>query len=198
MSGTRWTDEFIDSHFPRPDAQLGLSSFATPLLVYGQVEVTVPQVGSEQSAFSQAAATANPGICPSSGSTSSNQWSVQDNVNGWTITSGPNAGDTAWVHFTIQSNGSTNAICIWNIGLTSQMYPNKCYAPPNPPSIQRSGGLQAFDFGNIAATTSPVTLQIGATLTETSGSGTDGPERRLMRATADSGGPAAEMRVMPC
>jgi hypothetical protein len=149
-----------------------LSSFATPLLVYGQVEVTVTQVGSEQSAFSQAAATANPGICPSSGSTSSNQWSVQDNVNGWTITSGPNAGDTAWVQFTIQSNGSKNAICIWNIGLTSQTYPNKCYAPPNPPSIQRSGGLQAFDFGNIAATTSPVTLQIGATLTETNGSGT--------------------------
>jgi hypothetical protein len=142
------------------------------LLVYGQVEVTVPQVGSEQSAFSQAAATANPGICPSSGSTSSNQWSVQDNVNGWTITSGPNAGDTAWVQFTIQSNGSTNAICIWNIDLTSQTYPNKCYAPPNPPSIQRSGGLQAFDFGNIAATTSPVTFRIGATLTETNGSGT--------------------------
>ncbi len=75
------------------------------------------------------------------------------------------------------------------------MYPNKCHAPPNPPSIQRSGGLQAFDFGNIAATTSPVTLQIGATLTETNGSG-NGPERRLMRATAASGGPAAEMRVM--
>jgi hypothetical protein len=59
-----------------------------------------------------------------------------------------------------------------NIGLTSQTYPNKCYVPPNPPSIQRSGGLQAFDFGNIAATTSPITLQIGATLTETNGSGT--------------------------
>ena len=116
-----------------------MSSFATRLLVYGQVEVTVPQVGSEQSAFSQAAATANPGICPSSGSTSSNQWSVQDNVNGWTI---------------------------------YKTYPNKCYSPRNPPSIQRSGGLQAFDFGNIAATTSPVTLQIGATLTETNGIGT--------------------------
>ena len=177
-----------------------MSSFATPLLVYGQVEVTDPQMGSEQSAFSQAAATANPGICPSSGSTSSNQWSVQDNVNGWTITSGPNAGDTAWVHFTIQSNGSTNAICIWNIGLTTHIIsdvPQQVLCAPES-SVQRSGGLQAFDFGNIAATTSPVTLQIGATLTETSGSGTDSPERRLMRATADSGGPAAEMRVMPC
>ena len=46
--------------------------------------------------------------------------------------------------------------------------PQQVLCAPESPSIQRSGGLQAFD----AATTSPVTLQIGATLTETNGSGT--------------------------
>jgi hypothetical protein len=143
------TDEFIKSRFPRPDTQLALDTFASQPLVYGQVAVTIPQAASEQNAFLASTAGIEPS-CQSTGSPVANQWSVQNNVNDWTIGSGTNAGDQATVQFTIQSNGSTNAVCIWQIDVTSQNYPNKCYSPT--PS-QRSGGLQAFDFGNIAAST---------------------------------------------
>jgi hypothetical protein len=155
---------FINSHFPRPDAQLGLSAFSAPSLVYGQVEVTVPQVASEQNAFLASTAGVEPS-CQSTGSPVPNQWSVQNNVNDWTIASGSNAGDQATVQFTIQSDGSTNAICIWNIDATAQTYPNQCYSPPHPPVSQRSGGLQAFDIGNISATTSGGMLEMVAELT---------------------------------
>jgi hypothetical protein len=153
------TDEFIDSHFPHPDVQLGLNtSTTTPSLVYGQVEVTIPQVSSEQDVFNPAAPSS---ICPGSITTTSNKWSVQNNVNDWRIASGPNAGDYGTVQFVIQSDGSTNAICIWQIDATQQLYPKTCYSPS---STQRSGGLQAYDFGNIAATATGGTLGMVASL----------------------------------
>jgi hypothetical protein len=144
------TQQFIDSHFPHPDTQLGMSTFTSPFkpLSYGQVAVTVPQVGSEQNVFNATNAAESPS-CPSSITTTANTWSVQNNVNDWTIAAGPHKGDSATVQFVTQSNGSTTGICIWQIDVTTQDYPNKCYSPP--PS-QRSGGLQAFDYGNIAAT----------------------------------------------
>jgi hypothetical protein len=144
------TQPFIDSHFPRPDAQLGMSTFTSPFkpLAYGQVAVTIPQVGSEQNVFNATNA-AQSTSCPSSITTTANTWSVQQNVNDWTIAAGPNKDDSATVQFVTQSDGSTTGICIWQIDVTTQKYPNKCYSPP--PS-QRSGGLQAFDYGNIAAT----------------------------------------------
>ena len=144
------TQPFIDSHFPHPDAQLGMSTFTSPFkpLAYGQVAVTIPQVGSEQNVFNATNA-AQSTSCPSSITTTANTWSVQQNVNDWTIAAGPNKDDFATVQFVTQSDGSTTGICIWQIDVTTQEYPNKCYSPP--PS-QRSGGLQAFDYGNIAAT----------------------------------------------
>jgi hypothetical protein len=144
------TQQFIDSHFPHPDTQLAMSTFTSPFkpLAYGQVAVTIPQVGSEQNVFNATNA-AESSSCPSSITTTANTWSVQNNVNDWTIAAGPNKGDFATVQFVTQSNGSTTGICIWQIDVTTQQYPNKCYSPP--PS-QRSGGLQAFDYGNIAAT----------------------------------------------
>ena len=54
--------------------------------------------------------------------------------------------NVAAVQFVIQSNGSTSAICIWNVDATAQSYPNHCVMPA---AQQRSGGLQAFDYGNI-------------------------------------------------
>jgi hypothetical protein len=156
------TDEFIDSHFPRPDAQLALSSFATPSIVYGQVEVTIPKVASEQNAF--LASTASIANCQSSGSPVPNQWSVQNNTNQWTIASGPDAGDDAAAQFVIQSDGSTNGICIWQVDVTAQTYPKTCWADTHPQSLQRSGGLQAFDFGNIAATATGGMLEMVAAL----------------------------------
>lgn len=38
------TQQFIDSHFPHPDTQLGMSTFTSPFkpLAYGQVAVTIP------------------------------------------------------------------------------------------------------------------------------------------------------------
>jgi hypothetical protein len=62
------------------------------------------------------------------------------------------AGDSAAVQFVMQSDGSTTAICIWNVDVTKQLYPNKCVVPSPQ---QRSGGLQPFDFGNIAASITP-------------------------------------------
>ena len=142
------TDAFIRDHFPHPDAQLGLASSATPSLVFGQVEVTVPQVASEQNAFLASTASINP-LCQSTGSPVPNQWSVQNNVNTWTIASGANAGDGATVQFTIQSDGTTTGICIWNIDVSGgQNYAATCVVPS---PAQRAGGLQAFDYGNIAA-----------------------------------------------
>ena len=156
------TQEFIDSHIPHPDAQLGMNSFvSTPSLVYGQVEVTVPQAESEQDAFSAETYAANSLICPPSLATTPNQWSVQNNANGWTLMSGPNAGDTVSAQFTIQSSGSTNAICIYQNDITNQTYSHTCYSPP---SMRRAGGLQAFDFGNIATTVAGGMLEMVARL----------------------------------
>jgi len=139
------TDAFIDAHFPHPDVQLTMTSTATNPLVFGEVAVTIPQVGSETNTFLPNGF----GGCPKSGSNVANQWSVQHNVNGWLIGTGSNAGDTATAQFVVMSDGSTNGICIWNIDVTKQVYPKSCVVPDPP---QRVGGLQAFDFGAVAAT----------------------------------------------
>ena len=103
--------------------------------------------------------------CTGSGSPLANEWSVQSNTNQWTIASGSNAGDNAGTQFVIQSNGSTNAICLWNVDVTlgyPKGYSKTCVVPTPP---QRSGGLQAFDMGNIAAyTNSDGTLSMVAEL----------------------------------
>jgi len=157
------TDAFINANFPRPDAQITVSTPATPSLVFGQVAVTIPEVSSEQNAFLASTASLNP-LCTSSGSPVANQWSVQNNTNPWTIASGTYAGDSAATQFTIQNNGSTSAVCIWNVETTApQHYTSKCVVPAPQ---QRAGGLQAFDQGNIAAyTNSNGTLTIEALLT---------------------------------
>jgi hypothetical protein len=139
------TDAFIKAHFPHPDVQIEMTSTATNRLVFGEVAVTIPQVGSETNAFLPNAFAG----CPTSGSNVANQWSIQENVNDWFIGSGPNAGDFATTQFVVMSDGSTNGICIWNIDVTAMTYPATCVVP-NPP--QRSGGLQAFDFGAVSAT----------------------------------------------
>ncbi len=82
------------------------------------------------------------------GSSNANRWSFQSTTNIFAVPTGhSNSGDAAAVQFVIQSNGSTSAICIWNVDVTSQSYPNQCVVPSPQ---QRSGGLQAFDYGNIA------------------------------------------------
>lgn len=129
------TKEFIDAHFPHPDVQLTVTSPGTTPLVFGQIDVTVPQVAS---------------ITDVSGSSSNaNRWSFQSTTNLFAVPAGHgNTGHTAGVQFVIQSNGSTSAICIWNVDVTSQLYPNQCVTPSPQ---QRAGGLQAYDYGNIAA-----------------------------------------------
>ena len=139
------TDEFIDAHFPHPDVQLALTSTTTNPLVFGEVAVTVPQVASETNAF---LANSFSG-CPTSGTNVANQWSIQQNVNDWTIASGANKGDFATTQFVVMSDGSTNGICIWNIDVTTQNYPKTCVVPS---PAQRAGGLQDFDVGVVSAT----------------------------------------------
>ena len=81
-------------------------------------------------------------------SSNANRWSFQSTTNLFAVPAGhPNTGNTAGVQFVIQSNGTNSAICIWNVDVTAQQYPNACVMPA---AQQRSGGLQAFDYGNIA------------------------------------------------
>ncbi len=128
------TQAFIDANFPHPDVQLTVTSPSTTPLVFGQIDVTVAQVSS---------------ITDVTGSGSNaNEWSFQSTTNLFPVPSGhSNSGNTAGVQFVIQSNGSTSAICIWNVDVTAQSYPSTCVSP-HPP--QRSGSLKAFDYGNIA------------------------------------------------
>jgi hypothetical protein len=143
------TDAFIDAHFPHPDTQLTMTSSATNPLVFGQLEVTIPQVTSENNAF-VSTTSGIPG-CQSTGNPIANQWSVQSNTNQWTVPTGSTSpGDTAATQFVIQSDGSTSGICVWNVDVTSQDYSHRTCVSPN--AQQRSGGLQAFDSGNLAAT----------------------------------------------
>jgi hypothetical protein len=143
------TKEFIDANFPHPDVQLTVTSPNTTPLVFGQIDVTVPQVASITDVLG--------------GNSNANRWSFQSTTNKFAVPSGhSNSGNTAAVQFVIQSNGSTSAICIWNVDVTSQSYPNKCVTPAPQ---QRSGGLQAFDYGNIAGyTNSNGTLSMVAEL----------------------------------
>jgi hypothetical protein len=146
------TDSYIDQHFPHPDAQLTLASPGTPSLVFGQLWLNVLAVGSESNAFI-ASTGAIESSCKSTGSPVPNQWSVQSNTNQWRVpsTAASGAGDSAATQFTIQSDGSESAICIWNIDVTKQDYQNKsCVVLP-----QRSGGLQPSDFAQLAATANP-------------------------------------------
>jgi hypothetical protein len=128
------TKEFIDANFPHPDVQLTVTSPNTTPLVFGQIDVTISQVSSITDVLS--------------GSSNANRWSFQSTTNIFPVPSGhSNAGNAAAVQFVIQSNGSTSAICIWNVDVTSQSYPNQCVTPS---AQQRPGGLQPFDYGNIA------------------------------------------------
>jgi hypothetical protein len=147
------TDAFIDANFSHPDVQVGLQSFASQPLVSGQVEVTIPQVTSENNAFLASTAGIEPS-CQSSGNPVANQWSIQTNTNTWPIPAGiPVTGPTdAGVHqattqFTIQSDGSTIVACIWVIDVTAQDYSHKKCAPMV--GTPRAAGLQAFDTGNV-------------------------------------------------
>jgi hypothetical protein len=127
------TKEFMDANFPHPDVQLTVTSPGTTPIVFGQINVTVPQVSSTNNVLG--------------GSSTPNQWSVQNNTNPFPVPAGhTNSGNAGWVQFVIQSNGSNSAICIWNVDLTTQSYPNTCVSPAQ----QRPGGLQAFDYANIA------------------------------------------------
>lgn len=128
-----------------------MSSGVSAPLVYGQLEVTLPAVQSEQNAFLASTASINP-LCQSTGTSVPNQWSIQNNTNGWTISSGSQAGDTAADQFTLQANGSQTAICIWQVNVSAQSYPNSCVVPA---PAQRAGGPQAFDAGNVAVTITP-------------------------------------------
>jgi hypothetical protein len=123
------TDAFIRQHFPHPDAQLTLSPPTPPPpppppLVFGQLAVRILSVASETNAFQ------NPNC--TSGSPTPNQWSVQNNTNSWSVpkTAAAGAGDTALVQFMIQSDGTTNGICIWNVDASSpQKYSATCNSP---------------------------------------------------------------------
>jgi hypothetical protein len=134
------TEAFINAHFPHPDVQLGITTPSSTPIVYGQVQTTVPEVTAEGNNSS--------GGCPPSAVTTPNQWSIQNNTNGWTIAGGPSQGHTGVTQFVTQSDGATTGVCIWNIDATSQDYSHVTCVSPT--AQQRAGGLQAFDSANIA------------------------------------------------
>jgi len=137
------------TEFPKPqvtDVQLTVTGLNTIPLVFGQIDVTIPQVST----------ITNVGIHPAK----ANEFSLQSSTNQFPIPlTNPNANDTGVVQFVVQSSGSESAICIYNIDATQQDYERQCtkLCPPisdaacvtiYPP--QRPGGLQPFDYGNIA------------------------------------------------
>lgn len=145
-------DAFIDSHFGKPDIQTDIATTgAAPPLVFGQVAVTIPQLASENDTFLASTASISP-LCQTSGTPVPNSFSIQNNTNKFaapagTIVDGADvSGHKSATQFTIQSNGSTSTICIWNVDVTTQDYSHRKCAPENPP--QRA--LQNFDQGNIA------------------------------------------------
>lgn len=135
---------YVESLFGRPNVELGLTSNAPAAgggaapLVYGQVETILPMVGT----VNDVVVSPVPAVC-GTGTNLANSFSIQGNTNGWT---GSDM-HTKAVQFVIQSNGTDNAICIWRIDVTSQTYPHDCVMPRPK---QRSGGLRAFDSGNLA------------------------------------------------
>jgi len=155
-------NEIIDQKFGHPDAQLSMTSSAIPTLVYGQLAVTVPAVSSEQNAF--LASTASIKNCTSSGAAVPNQWSIQNNTNQWSIpsTSPSRSADSAQTQFVISSNGTNSAICIWNIEVSTHDYSHKTCFMTSP--AQRAGGLQPFDFGNLAASVAGGSISLVAQL----------------------------------
>jgi hypothetical protein len=136
---------YVERTFGRPNVELGLQSTAplggtaTPL-VYGQIETILPAVGSVTGV---AVAGTPPECAPYTPATGANVFSIQGNTNTWTSADGH---DKA-VQFVIQSNGTTNAACVWRVDVTAQTYPHDCVMPV---PAQRSGGLRAFDSANLA------------------------------------------------
>lgn len=140
-------DEFVLSNFGRPALPVALTSDpfnngGTPEqlpYVFAQFEASLPAVGAITDTF------VNRGIpeCPSSGTDAPNRWSIQSNTNLFTA----NTGTQAAVQFVVQSNGVDNVICVWNIDATNQDYDPTCVSPS---PTQRAGGLQPFDWGNVA------------------------------------------------
>jgi hypothetical protein len=151
--------EFIKENFPPPELPVILQSSAfveggvnTQIpYVYGQFQASLHAVASSEEVF------VNRGIdaCPSSESDSTpaacagyfsgpaNRWSFQANTNSFT----GNNSSTDAVQFVLQSNGTDNPICVWNIDVDAQDYDPQCVMPRPP---QRAGGFQPFDWGNIA------------------------------------------------
>lgn len=166
----------------RPDLpeQISVNAFTDsggnehPPLVYGQFQASIPAVASSQDVF---LANAFSG-CPTSTTDprpdlaacitefkTTNHWSFQGNTNDFV---GNNMANDA-VQFVLQANGSSNAICIWNIDVDTQDYgqsngKSQCVMP-NPP--QRAGGFQPFDWGNVAGYVDTATgkLKIQAAMT---------------------------------
>jgi hypothetical protein len=148
--------------FPKPqvtDVQLTVTGLNTIPLVFGQVDVTIPQI-STITDFVAADPSATP---PTPAKFTANAFSLQSTTNKFPVPPGnPNASSVGEgiAQFTIQSDSINSLICIVNIAGFQQNYIETCLTlcppvrgivclPEHPP--QRPGGLQAFDYGNIAA-----------------------------------------------
>jgi hypothetical protein len=143
---------YVQQHFSIPTAPVQLSSnsfldggtfHAALPLVYGQTEVLFPLMGTEKAVFHDVGGI---GGCPAMGADVDNQLSVQGNTNIFT----GNNGDRDWVQFVLQSNGTENIICIWNIDVSkngADDYHPTCYSPN---AKQRSGGFVNFDSASVA------------------------------------------------
>jgi hypothetical protein len=137
--GSTVATTFGRPEFP-PDlsAPINASGVATIPLVFGEVQTTFAAVGTVTDipqGDDWIAADGTP-----------NQWSIQNNTNYFI---GSN-GQKDWVQFTVQSDGTNNALCIWNI----DVQPNPAnYGTPTCKTVpQRPGGLQPGDSIALAAT----------------------------------------------
>src|SRR5262249_8207948 len=143
------SEDFLKAHFGITAVPIGLTSnrFVDAggneqlSLVFAQNEVLFPTVGTETDQFRDIGGTAG---CARTGTDVPNRFSIQDNTNAFT----GNNGDLDAVQFVVQSDGTDNAICVWQIDATLNTaadYHRKCVVPT---PRGRPGPLRAFDSGN--------------------------------------------------
>jgi hypothetical protein len=127
------------------DGVTSIHNGAAPVtpLVYGQVETVVESVASETNT--------------NGGSSTANQWSVQNNTNFFAC----NGTDSCVVQFAVATDGGSgkSAVCLVNADGTTQIYNNTCVGVNGQSKTDRGilfdattriGPLQAFDFANVA------------------------------------------------
>lgn len=109
------TQADLDKSFPHPQVYNAIVPAAPPVSTipfeFGELEATITSFDSEQDVSRDGTTSTNDAL------------SIQLNTNTFTSTGGADAttgaaGDTGWVQFVVQTNGSDSSVCLWNVDST--------------------------------------------------------------------------------